>query len=386
MVTIENVSDQFELVQSGFFPLTGGDYASAPIFPGESYEFSFSGGDGARLSFVSMFVESNDWFLATQDDGLPLFDEDGDPVTGDISNQLAIFDAGTEKDEPPGEGPNQPMRQPEHDAGDEDPDDEVRVVADFAAEDFARVELAFDGASTFTLTMKNVSEDAEVPTPFAPGVFAVHTYGRPLFRQGKSDRGEGLEDLAEDGDPSLLVEELAANTGLRSALSPGLWVVHKQLTPLFTDKRAEPGNGLRQLAEDGDPSQLLASMSEKAGIFALPLGGDGPAAPGDSFEFSFRAPAGTRLSFATMLLETNDSFIAPDHDGIELFEDGEPISGSLKVYLWDAGSEENQPAGLGSDQPPRQSKPGKGDDENGTVRRPAQPEFSPVKVSIEAHP
>ena len=42
-------------------------------------------------------------------------------------------------------------------------------------------------------------------SPFAPGVFAIHSSGvKPIFTNNSQDRGDGLEALAEDGNPSVL--------------------------------------------------------------------------------------------------------------------------------------------------------------------------------------
>ena len=58
-----------------------------------------------------MFVQSNDWFFAPGPDGIALFDADGNPISGDITSQVFLWNAGTEVDEEPGIGPNQGPRQ-----------------------------------------------------------------------------------------------------------------------------------------------------------------------------------------------------------------------------------------------------------------------------------
>lgn len=65
---------------------------------------------GDRLVFVSMFVQSNDKFFALDPKGIDLFDDDA-PVAGDLTSKVMLWDAGTEKDEAPGVGPNQAPRQ-----------------------------------------------------------------------------------------------------------------------------------------------------------------------------------------------------------------------------------------------------------------------------------
>lgn len=92
---------------------------AGPIGPGDAYEFTVSAVPGDKLSLVTMFIESNDYFytLTDEDDSLSLFDEDGNPVTGNQSAGLALWDAGTEQDEALGEGPNQAPRQAAPDTG-----------------------------------------------------------------------------------------------------------------------------------------------------------------------------------------------------------------------------------------------------------------------------
>ncbi|MEM6768020.1 MAG: spondin domain-containing protein, partial [Bacteroidota bacterium] len=61
---------------------------------------------------------------------IPLFDSAGDPVLGDVTDQVLLWDAGTELNEQPGVGMNQAPRQSGPDTGDADTDDIVRIVDD----------------------------------------------------------------------------------------------------------------------------------------------------------------------------------------------------------------------------------------------------------------
>jgi hypothetical protein len=88
----------------------------APIGPGESYEFTVEAAAGKRLSLATMFVQSNDLFYAPGTDGVPLY-EDGEPVTGDVTDQFTLWDAGTEQNQEPGTGGDQAPRQMEADSG-----------------------------------------------------------------------------------------------------------------------------------------------------------------------------------------------------------------------------------------------------------------------------
>ena len=129
----------------------------------------------------------------------------------------------------------------------------------------------------------------------------------------------------------------------------------------------ETQSGLAQALAEND----RVSASE---AFAVPDGADGPGPlpPNGAYVFSFSASAGDRLSFAMMFVHSNDLFFAPGEEGIALFgEDGSAIMGDITsmVQLWYAGTEVNQPLGVGLDQAPRQSGPNTGaPDPDNTVR------------------
>ena len=95
---------------AGVFAVPAGKDGPAPIFPGEAYVFRVEAMDGDRLSLATMFVQSNDWFYAPGPGGIPLF-KDGRPVSGDVTMYLRLWDAGTEKNGPPGKGMYQAPRQ-----------------------------------------------------------------------------------------------------------------------------------------------------------------------------------------------------------------------------------------------------------------------------------
>jgi len=86
-----------------------------PLTPGKAYEFTITAAPGQYLSVAAMFGQSNDWFYSN-DRPITLF-RNGKPVSGDMSPQVALYDAGTEVDEEPGLGPNQGPRQKDPEAG-----------------------------------------------------------------------------------------------------------------------------------------------------------------------------------------------------------------------------------------------------------------------------
>ena len=81
------------------------------IWPGDAYEFKVTAKPGERLTIATMFGQSNDLFYAPREDGIALFDAGGKPVAGDVTSQILLWDAGTEVNEEPGLGPNQPPLQ-----------------------------------------------------------------------------------------------------------------------------------------------------------------------------------------------------------------------------------------------------------------------------------
>lgn len=152
--------------------------------------------------------------------------------------------------------------------------------------------------------------------------------------------------------------------------SPGIWATYRGKNPVFAVGELAAGNGLERLAEEGNPDPLAAFFAANkkkvisTGVFKVPVGDSeaGPLLPGKSYEFTVNAEPGTKFLLAFMFGQSNDLFYAPT-DGIELFDkSGKPITRELSVdlVLWDAGTEVNQEPGLGADQAPRQTAPDTG--------------------------
>ncbi|MGH7526242.1 MAG: spondin domain-containing protein [Gemmatimonadales bacterium] len=96
--------------QHGIFMSPGGPDAGPAIFAGETATFTVDASPGDRLQFESMFVQSNDWFYAFSGGGIDIFEGDT-PISGDVTDRLALYDAGTEEDTAPGTGPDQKPTQ-----------------------------------------------------------------------------------------------------------------------------------------------------------------------------------------------------------------------------------------------------------------------------------
>ena len=114
---------------SGVFNTPDGASQPGPLLAGNSYSFSFTASPGEYLSFASMFVQSNDLFYAPAGMGITLFEADGQPVTGAVTSQILLWDAGTEVNEMPGVGLNQAPRQSGPNVG-LDENGTVRLVND----------------------------------------------------------------------------------------------------------------------------------------------------------------------------------------------------------------------------------------------------------------
>jgi hypothetical protein len=104
------------IVQVGADAKPVGADAEGPIPPGKQYEFEVSARPGEALSLAWMFGQSNDLFYSN-DRPIALFTSAGKPVSGEMTAQLSLWDAGTEVNEEPGLGSNQGPRQATPDAG-----------------------------------------------------------------------------------------------------------------------------------------------------------------------------------------------------------------------------------------------------------------------------
>lgn len=156
-ITFENVVTPKDFVESGSFQGTG----TVPIIsPGESVSIKFSAGKAQALMFATMYGASKDWFFASQQPGIKLFDANGTAVTGDVSSSVLLWDNGT-KDNMTGQAESKPIMQ----------------VPNVTASQLMKLTLAYnDVTSEFTLTITNTSGGTANQTPFSPGVWAVSNY------------------------------------------------------------------------------------------------------------------------------------------------------------------------------------------------------------------
>lgn len=112
----KSLTGRKNIVQVGVDATPVGSSSDGPIPPGQGYEFEITAKPGQMLSTAWMFGQSNDLFYSN-DRPIALFTSDGKPVSGEMTAQLSLWDAGTEVNEEPGLGPNQGPRQATPDAG-----------------------------------------------------------------------------------------------------------------------------------------------------------------------------------------------------------------------------------------------------------------------------
>lgn len=304
-----------------------GEGAPGPAFPGGAYEIEFDASPGDAVSFSTMLIQTNDVFIGPGEAGIPLFDGDGVPLPErDVTDQVSLWDVGSEANEAPAAGPTQAPRQSGPNTGPAE-----GVVREFVASTHAlplsdalvSVDVT-EGGGTFTITLTNTSADVgTLLTPFSPTLYALHDSTVALFEVGQSSP-PGLEELAEDGDPSV-------------------W----------------------DAALDG----VVASVGTV---------GSAPVFPGEVLSFDVTPTADAPyLSFASMVVQTNDAFFAPPPSGVLLMDGGtarsaQDVEAEIRrtLAIWDAGTEADQIPGVGPDQAPRQGSANQGaDDPDPTVRR-----------------
>jgi hypothetical protein len=97
-------------INIGVFAKPVGADKASPIFPNGAFEFEFSATEGTKLDLTTMYGQSNDLFYGP-DHAINLFDADGKPLNGDITDKFLLWDAGTEVNQAPGLGADQGPRQ-----------------------------------------------------------------------------------------------------------------------------------------------------------------------------------------------------------------------------------------------------------------------------------
>ncbi len=323
------------------------DGAIPPFAPSDAGAMTFTldaASPGSRyLSYASMVIPSNDAFVANGDPHtLEVFDEAGNFSGFDVVVPGSdVWDAGTEvNDEVPANTAF--LEQAAPNTGDA----EVGTVqphvgfaeggsilssypaADFMAPGYDVLQLTVSEVSRrpvgVDVTIENLSPDNG--TYLTPVWIGFHNGGFDIFNEGET-ASLGLESLSEDGATGLIGNEF---------LVSGAGTVHATITS----------------------------------------GGDVPPfAPGQSntlfFVLDGASPDNRYLSYASMVIPSNDAFVANGGPtALPIFDDsGNLIEGEMIVMgssVWDAGTEVNDelPANTAFF---GQGAPDTGVDENGTV-------------------
>lgn len=373
-ITIENVLDSKPLVESGTFQ---GNGKPAVIHPGESASITFSAAKNQRFTFATMYGWSNDLFFAPENPGIQLYNDDGTPITGDVSSQVKLWDNGTRMNQVPGAS----VMHPGTAEASAKNIKEVTSMDDYGntylpASQLMKLLLAYNGNSTFTLTIMNNSGGTANETPFSPGVWAISYVAggnlllpEPLFSAGKVS-ANGLTDIAEAGNNTTLSTYISQLTGIFTPLSPVLVVVYNGgANPFYKTGENDRNEGLKDLAQKGNADILAAALKTKPGVKAvyvlkeptttvlLPkINGN----MGGKVSQQLSVKKGDQIAIATMYGFSNDWFFATTGKDIDASQKGDVSS---MIGLFDDGTAINQFPGAGITQfnlagtPLNESKP-----------------------------
>lgn len=333
-LTVENIVTPKLFVESGSFKNMG---ESPIIQPGQSVSFKFKAGKGQALMFTTMYGKSKDWFFASQQPGIKLFNAQGKAMTGDVSSQIKLWDNGTKNDKTG--------------ANESNPIMEVKGVD---ASKLLNVMLSYEEpTSEFTLTIKNTSAGTGNETPFSPGIWAVSTFDgnkllaeKPFFTPGEKSNPE-MTDIAQMGKIDKLKMKVEANTGIITGISPVLVVVYQgEKNPIYELGKNDPGMGLKDLAQKGNASKLQESLKKMKGVKGIYIAGTAPVGPGQKVMTQYKAGDGDKLAFVTMFGFSNDWFYANEQAL------SAKLSGDItnKTALFDSGTGVDQYPGAGNRQ------------------------------------
>ena len=332
-ITFENIVAPKDFVESGSFQGTN----TPVIMPGESVSVKFSAGKTQSLMFATMYGASKDWFFASKQPGIKLFDANGNAITGDVSSEVLLWDNGT-KDNTTGTAQSNPIAQ----------------VPGVTASQLVKLNLSYDIVkSEFTLTITNTSGGTANSTPLSPGVWAVSNYNgsqlvnsAPFFTPNALSNPE-ITDIAQMGDITKMMMKLNANTGIMTGLSPALVVVYSgNQNPIYQLGQLDSGNGLKEVAQTGDVMKLQNTLKTMANVKGVYIAGNAPVAPGSKVMTNFSYAPGDKIAYVTMFGFSNDWFYA-NEQSVDANTTGDLTS---KTALFDSGTGINQYPGAGNRQ------------------------------------
>jgi len=149
---------------------------------------------------------------------------------------------------------------------------------------------------------------------------------------------------AQAAEEDIVYQITLTNISSTQPLSPPLLVTHTPDFSLVTTG-AMASDGLRRLAEEGDNSALANELRANANVHEVVTGtqpmrrasGDGPQGSSSSYVFTIHGREGDVLSFASMLICSNDGFTAAMN--VTLPDQGDMVV--LRPFIFDAGTERN---------------------------------------------
>ena len=381
-VTIENVSTEPRFYQHGVFSTPVGATAAGPAVPGTDatnggvYEFTFNAGPvltAGQRTRLSFVT-----MLAASNDLFIAPGQDGiELYNANVPITGNISDQVFLWDAG--------TRNNDTDADDNAPVALYNGTAYPAAASLVDVTISNVG-TLFTVRIANKTGDPAVPnSDLSPGAWGVHTVTAPIFGTDRGAGSDGLKLLAEDGDPTELAATFDRNEGFAVPLSPGVFAVHgSQVRPVLVTGEVDRGVGLEALAEDGDPTALATTLGQNTDLKASGTFGAAPAiGPGGSYSFTIdAAEPGDHLTIVTMNGQSNDIIYSTPENGIPLYRtNGRPFNGNASrlMVAYDVGTEANEYPGAGLNQPIRQAAPNTGPiDPDNTVRFMVTNDISPA--------
>ncbi|RAJ37502.1 spondin domain-containing protein [Pedobacter cryoconitis] len=358
-ITVENVLNSSSLVESGTFQGTG---TPPVILPGQTVSFRFSASIGQAVTFSSMYGWSNDLFFAPANPGIALYDQNKKPIEGDVSTQIKLWDNGTRVNQTPGANVVHPGIA-ENNAITEVNGKDAQGNTYLPASSLVKATLKYEGDSYFTLTLQNTSGGTANETPLSPGVWAVSYIAggkllnsAPIFTSGQPT-ANGLTQLAEAGNNAPLYTYIKSNTGIFTPLSPILVVVYNGIdNPIFKTGEKDRNEGLKDLAQQGNATLLAAALKGRPGVknvYVLPAPNSTVLLPiifnqsGGAVSQELSVAKGDRIAIATMYGFSNDWFFASSENGSDATQTAD-ISSSIKLY--DNGTAVDQFPGAGNNQ------------------------------------
>jgi hypothetical protein len=339
-ITVENVLQSQPVVESGTFQ------GSPLIMPGQSTTITFSAAKGEAISFATMYGWSNDLFFAPANPGILVYDKDGNPVEGDVSSQVKLWDNGTRINQQPGSTVNHPGTADSKNITEVNGTD-AQGNTYLPAWQLVKATLKYNGNSNFTLTLANTSGGTANETPLSPGVWTIsYIVGgnllapNPLYLAG-APTAHGLTNIAEAGDNSVLSAYVKTITGIFTPLSPILVVVYNGIDdPIYKVGELDRGQGLKYLAQRGVADTLANYLKGLKGVkyvYILPDPNSKVLLPvingqaGSKVSQEIKVVKGDRLAIATMYGFSNDWFFASPAGGLDATQTGD-LSSSIQLY------------------------------------------------------